>query len=216
MRDPYEVLGLERGASDEEVKKAYRALAKKYHPDVNPGDKTAEARMKEINAAYDQIKSGGADAQSAGQGGYQSYGGYGAGYGGGFGYGGYNPFGGYQQQSQEESNEMSAARNYIQAGHYEEALHVLTTISPRSARWYYYSALANAGTGNRILSLEHAQQAVQLDPGNAEYETLLAQLQNGGRVYRQYGSSYGAPVFNLGSACTSLCLMRLCCCLCGR
>ena len=58
MRDPYEVLGLSHGASDEEVKKAYRALAKKYHPDLNPGDKVAEEKMKEINAAYDRIKAG--------------------------------------------------------------------------------------------------------------------------------------------------------------
>ena len=54
--DPYQVLGLERGASDEEVKKAYRRLAKKYHPDANPGDAEAARKMQEINAAYEQIK----------------------------------------------------------------------------------------------------------------------------------------------------------------
>lgn len=211
MRDPYEVLGLERGASDEDVKKAYRALAKKYHPDVNPGDQKAEARMKEINAAYDQIKSGDTGPQTAG-GGYNPYGGgYGAGYGG---FGGYNPFaggysGGYEQQ--QESSEMTAARNYIQAGHYQEALHVLSTVSTRTARWYYYSALANAGAGNRIQSLQHAEQAARMEPDNIEYATLLEQLQNGGRVYRQYGSSYGVPVSGMGALCTSLCLMRLCC-----
>lgn len=52
-KDLYEALGLQRGASEEEIKKAYRKLAKKYHPDLNPGDKTAEARMKEVNAAYE-------------------------------------------------------------------------------------------------------------------------------------------------------------------
>jgi len=53
MRDPYEVLGVERSASDDDIKKAYRKLAKKYHPDLNPGDKTAEHNMKEVNAAYE-------------------------------------------------------------------------------------------------------------------------------------------------------------------
>ena len=56
MDDPYKVLGVSPDASDEEVKRAYRALAKKYHPDRNPGDAAAAQKMREINAAYEQIK----------------------------------------------------------------------------------------------------------------------------------------------------------------
>ena len=58
MRDPYEVLGVPRGASDEEVTKAYRKLAKQYHPDLNPGDTEAARKMSEVNEAYDRIKKG--------------------------------------------------------------------------------------------------------------------------------------------------------------
>ena len=93
MRDPYEVLGVSRDATDEEIKKAYRQLAKKYHPDVNPGDKQAEEKMKEINAAYDAIKSGNADS-FGGQNGQPGYGQSRSGAGGySYGQGGY---GGWQ------------------------------------------------------------------------------------------------------------------------
>ena len=54
-RDYYEVLGLQKGAGEEEIKKAFRQLAKKYHPDLNPGDKQAEAKFKEVNEAYEVL-----------------------------------------------------------------------------------------------------------------------------------------------------------------
>ena len=83
-RDYYEVLGVTKTASDDEIKKAYRKLAKKYHPDVNPGDKTAEEKFKEANEAYAILSD--ADKRAA----YDSYGhaafdGTGAQNGGGFG-----------------------------------------------------------------------------------------------------------------------------------
>ena len=229
MRDPYEVLGVSRDASDEDVKKAYRKLAKQYHPDVNPGDKTAEEKMKEINAAYDAIKNGTAGQygqQGSAQGGYGGYG-----YGGYSGFGGagqggwqtytWDPFKGWQAYGQqqsyqdpEETTELRAARNYIAARHYAEALHVLSSIADRTAKWYYYSAIANAGQGNRIVALEHARQACKMDPGNAEYETYLDELERGGNAYRQAGG-YGQGM-SMGRYCASLCVANLMCNLCCR
>ena len=97
MRDPYEVLGVSPGASDDEIKAAYRKLAKKYHPDLNNGSAEAEARMKEVNEAYTLlIKHKG---QTGGPSGYGSAGGYGSSGGTGYGssgsYGGYGSSGGY-------------------------------------------------------------------------------------------------------------------------
>ena len=97
-RDYYEVLGVGKNASDDEIKKAYRKLAVKYHPDKNPGDKEAEAKFKEINEAHDVL----ADKQKRAR--YDQFGHAGVGGAGGnpFSGGGAagNPFGGFDFNGQ--------------------------------------------------------------------------------------------------------------------
>ena len=198
MTDPYKVLGVPSTATDEEVKQAYRRLAKRYHPDANPGDKEAERRMQEINAAYYEI----INRKNTSSSGY------------------YDPFGAYGSSGSRYSGDSGsdyfrATRNYIQAGRYREALNVLNSILERNAEWYYLSALANAGAGNRILARQHAEQAVNMQPQNMEYRSLYERLQNPGQTYTTYSRDYSAPNFCGGSNyCWSLCLLNLFCNMC--
>ena len=206
--DPYKVLGLSPDASDEDVKRAYRRLAKKYHPDLNPGDQEAARKMQEVNTAYEQIKNPEKFNQQR-SGGYGSAGGYG-------GY--YDPFGGYRQQTgsahQEGDPYQQAAWNYIRFGRWQEALNTLQNSSERNARWYYLSALANNGLGNQVTALEHIRKAVSMEPDNAEYLAALDRIEHGGSAYRQQAGNFQG--FTLGGdPCTNLCmcyLFNLFCC----
>lgn len=217
--DPYKVLGIAPGATDEEIKRAYRNLSRKYHPDANvnnPDRAQAEEKFKEVQMAYDQI-------MKQKQQGYS----YGSGYGGGgtYGYGGFGygrtngAYGnsGYGSSASGESVEMQAAANYIRNRCFKEALHVLDGISDRTARWYYYSAIANAGSGNNVTAKEHASQAVNMEPSNMEYRQLQQQLEFGGTWYQSRGGEYERPYSGSSGWCMSMLLLNLLCnCCCFR
>lgn len=231
MRDPYQVLGVSRSATEEEIKKAYKALSRRYHPDANinnPNKDQAEEKFKEIQQAYQQIMkertSGygyGSAGSSTGSYGGSSYGGYGD--FGGFGgfedfFGGAFQGRGYSGNSTgyEEDNYIRAAGNYVRNGYYKEARNVLDGMEEdkRSARWYYYSALAHAGLGNQVSALEHARKASSKEPSNADYRNLVNQFENGGSWYQQKQYTYGQPYSVGNGLCMKLCIANLLCNLC--
>jgi len=211
ISDPYETLGVSSTDSKEEITKAYRRLAKKYHPDLNQGDEDATRKMSEINAAYQQIKSGKTNQDSSG-GGYSNQ----SSYGGADPFAGFNPFEGFGpfgggQRQRNEYSEFDSVNIYLNAGYYNEALNVLESITSRSAQWYYYSSLANSGVGNKITSLNHAKTAVQMEPNNPEYQRILNQIQSGGSVYQQRSQDYGTPTISLNKICLGICFARMFC-----
>ena len=241
MSDPYKVLGIERDASDEEIKKAYRTLSKKYHPDANinnPNKEKAEEMFKLVQEAYQQIiyerqhpyaTSGNYGSTGSGSSGSSYAGGGYAGQNGGQFYTNWEDFfndffaGAYGGQYHQSYNQgmssdyeryMNAAASYINNRHYNEALNVLNNVQDHSALWYYYSAIANAGLGNHAQALEYATTAASMEPHHYSYQNLVTQLSGGSGRYQQRQNNYVQP-YDSGAWCIRLCLLNaflnLCC-----
>ncbi len=191
-KDPYDVLGISRYATDDEVKKAYRELAKQYHPDRyvdNPLSDLAQEKFQEVQSAYEQIMKE-RQSGSYGRTGYSNSGYSNSGYSNS-GYSGYN---GYNQDNAYEnansSEEMTLVGSYLQMGRYREALNLLGRVSRRDAQWNYYCAVANQGVGNSMDALYYARQAVSMDPHNVQYRNFLNQLSQAGNIYRNRSNQY--------------------------
>lgn len=209
--DPYEVLGVSHNATDQEIKKAYRALSRKYHPDANVGSpyqKEYEEKFKQIQQAYQEIMD---ERQNGGARRHDNYGGFGSGRRA-------------AASGDENSIRMQAAINFIQNGRFQEAIRVLDSIKNRNAAWYYASAIAHSGNGNNATALQYARAAAGLEPNNAEYQRLVQQLRSPGysyqttqRPYMYNGYDYG---YNM-DPCVRCCAMNMllnvllnCCCNC--
>jgi molecular chaperone DnaJ len=229
-KNPYKVLGIKEGASYDEIKRAYRELAKKYHPDKyrnNPLADLADEKMREINEAYETLmkNAGGAyqyqqdydqtyENSNASQGSYSQQ---------------------YQQQQQQKQQQQSSsqyqyqyqygyddeaelerqARMYVNNGNLAEAQRILDKMRNRNASWYYLQGLVFLRRGWYDRGYSSIQKAVNMDPSNFEYRNALNNLNQQRAGYRQ--NPYYRNTYHQSPDMCNLCVNLWCadtCCEC--
>ena len=198
MNDPYSVLGVSNTASDEEIKKAYRELARKYHPDNyhdNPLADLAQEKMKEINEAYDTITK----ARSGGGGGYSSYAGSSSYSGSGTGYG------------SSSNPEFVRVRQLINTGALDQAEQILAASSVRNAEWNFLMGSICYRRGWLDEASRYYQNAVSMDPQNMEYRQALQFMNQSGQPYRSSSGVPAAGNCDMCDICTAMMCMNMCC-----
>lgn len=211
--DPYRELGVDRNASDEEIKKAYRELVKKYHPDKyadNELKDLASEKLKKINAAYDEIQRMRANkGNQSNSGGSRS--GYGFGGGGyGFGGGGYGSSGSYGTSAKYQ---QVWAR--MQAGDLNGAEAMLDAMYDKDAEWYYVKGTVLMRRGWYDAARQNYQKAVNMDPSNTRYRQAYASASNVGGGYRDFYGRNGSSGSGADDCC-NICAGMMCLdCLCG-
>lgn len=198
MRDPYEVLGLNHGASLEQVKAAYRNLAKKYHPDNysgSPLQNAANEKMQEINEAYDSIINGTASQNNNAN--YSSYS---------------NPYSSYQYYGQTGSfnADYSYVISLINQGRLDDAEVLLekTPMSSRNAQWYYLKGRINYNRGWIDQARTYFTTAYNMEPSNPEYRSVYENIkQQRTGAYRESRKSGGADCSDIfcGLCCADAC-----------
>lgn len=222
--NPYEVLGISPDASDDEVKKAYRTLSRRYHPDANinnPNKAEAEEKFKDVQEAYKTIMKDRQDGETFG---YSTWTSYRTSYNekkkGSFSYDDPIP------------PEMQAAMNFINSGYYKEAMTSLLNIEEphRNADWYYLASVASEGMGNEVNAMSFIENALAKDPSNYKYKQYKMHLDSvygmgsayagdaaGNSWYETRGSSYSRPYADKGSMgrwCVEMLLLNLVCNIC--
>lgn len=189
MKNPYEVLGVSPNATDDEIKHAYREMAKKYHPDNysdNPLSDLAEEKMKEINAAYDEI------CESRKNGGSSNS---------------------YSRGSSNSS--FPDIRRLIMEGRLDDADELLNGVSDdkRNAEWYFLMGMVYSRRGWSDQAYNYFQRAHNMDPGNAEYNAMLNNM-NSRRAYNNPG--YNTDGTGTNCSCCDICAAAYCAnCLCS-
>jgi molecular chaperone DnaJ len=195
MKNPYEVLGVREGASQEEIKQAYRELVKKYHPDKygdNPLQDLAGEKMREINQAYDSLLKNGQGHINNNYGSSSNNENYSRGYNSG--------------------SEFYNVREYLRRNDLRSAESELSRISTRNAEWYFLRGTIAMRKGWYSQGYEDFQRASSMDPSNPEYRDAMSRTMNNNRQYSQ--QSYqrrGGSDCDLCNTCTCLCCTDSCC-----
>ena len=205
-KNPYTVLGVSESATDAEIKKAYRELAKKYHPDNyqdSPLADVASEKMKEVNEAYDEIQKLRREGKR-----YNAYGNSNT-YGGGYA-GGYNNYAnGYTHTNYPD------VRNYINAGRLDDAQTILNgvPVERRDAEWYFLSGMIDYRRGWTDRAFNNFRVACEKDPQNPEFRQAF-NMCNQQRAYSgtQYQQTHGGGCSTCDICQGLLCLD--CCCEC--
>ena len=198
MKDPYSILGVHPGATDEEVKNAYRNLARRYHPDnyedSNPLKELAKEKMQEINAAYDEIQRDRSESERSSS---SNSGAYSSGANGGV---------------------FTTIRQKINERKYRDAEELLYTVSEfdRTADWHFLNSVCLMQRGKTADAMRELELACSMDPANLEYQRAKEMFNTAGS---RYGSTYygeGGRRYRSSSDEACDCCMNLICldCLC--
>lgn len=199
MRNPYEILGIREGASVEEIRKAYKELVRKYHPDQyrnNPLSDLAEEKLKEINEAYDYLMK----KMESGRG----------------------SSGRRQEEPRYGNNRDNTdrglydqARIYVNMGNTAAAEEILNRISFRGGEWYYLRGLIFMRRGWYNEAVTCLKTAVDMEPTNFEFRDALARVMNANRQYQS--TVYDRRGYSTGPDLCTLCQCMICtdcCCEC--
>lgn len=201
MKNPYEVLGVRQGASDDEIKAAYRELVKKYHPDKyqnNPLADLAEEKLQEINEAYDELTKKNSSTYNASY----SYGGGSADSGQSYSYSNYS--------SGSGNSAYYSVRLALQRGDVITAQQELINMRGRDAEWYFLSGVVAYKRGFYDDALQNVRQAVDMDPNNVEYRQAYQQMTMSGGMYRSRSAAGDGNSDFCTSCLTFYCLTSWC------
>lgn len=205
--NPYEVLGVNPGASQDEIKSAYRKLIKKYHPDQygdNPLKELAQEKLIEINKAYEMLSKNGGSNYSSNNSSYSSSSNY--------------SNNNYSNNNYSNNfNDFQEIRRMIQSRNFSSAEQRLNSISNRNAEWHFLYGVVMFNKNWYDAAFEHINTAVRMDPNNFEYRQTLNSLNQRSRNFSN--PYYRNTRMNNNDACDCCinlwCLDSLCECMGG-